>query len=46
MIPHHSRAILVCQESDLSDPEIMLCEAIIQTQREEIRQMEGILERY
>jgi len=46
MIPHHSRAILVCQESDLSDPEIIeLCEAIIQTQREEIRQMEGILER-
>ena len=47
MIPHHSRAILVCQESDITDPEIIeLCDEIIQTQREEIRQMEGILARY
>jgi len=47
MIPHHSRAILVCQESDLADPEIIeLCGEIIETQREEIRQMEAILERY
>jgi uncharacterized protein (DUF305 family) len=47
MIPHHSRAILVCQESDITDPEIIeLCDAIIETQREEIRQMEEILERY
>ncbi|MFO7532571.1 MAG: DUF305 domain-containing protein [Candidatus Limnocylindrales bacterium] len=47
MIPHHSRAILVCQESALTDPEIItLCEQIIQSQREEIVQMEAILERY
>ncbi|MEX2446121.1 MAG: DUF305 domain-containing protein, partial [Dehalococcoidia bacterium] len=47
MIPHHSRAILVCEESDLTDPEIIeLCETIVQTQREEIRQMEAILDRY
>ncbi|HEX2883523.1 MAG TPA: DUF305 domain-containing protein [Candidatus Limnocylindria bacterium] len=47
MIPHHSRAILVCQESDLSDPEVIeLCEQIVEAQREEITQMEGILDRY
>lgn len=47
MIPHHSRAILVCQESDLSDPEVIeLCEQIVEAQQEEITQMEGILERY
>ncbi len=44
MIPHHSRAILVCQESDITDPEIIkLCDAIVKTQREEIAQMEKIL---
>lgn len=47
MIPHHSRAILVCQEATLTDPEIIeLCGAIIETQRDEIEQMERILERY
>ena len=48
MIPHHSRAILVCQESDITDPEIAtLCEQIISSQRDEIRQMQRILdERY
>lgn len=47
MIPHHSRAILVCQESDLSDPEVVdLCEQIVEAQQEEITQMEAILERY
>ncbi|HEX6230428.1 MAG TPA: DUF305 domain-containing protein [Actinomycetota bacterium] len=48
MIPHHSRAILVCQESSLSDPEVVeLCDQIVETQREEIAQMERILdERY
>ncbi|WP_149359859.1 DUF305 domain-containing protein [Lolliginicoccus suaedae] len=45
MIPHHSRAILVCQESSLTDPEIIeLCRQIVETQREEIAQMERILE--
>lgn len=47
MIPHHSRAILVCEESAITDPEIIdLCEQIVSSQREEIRQMEEILERY
>ena len=47
MIPHHSRAILVCQESNITDPEIIeLCEQIVETQRKEIAQMEEILRRY
>lgn len=47
MIPHHSRAILVCQESDLTDPEIIeLCEQIVRSQQDEIDQMQEILERY
>lgn len=46
MIPHHSRAILVCQESDLTDPEVIeLCEQIVKTQKEEIAQMQEILDR-
>ncbi|MGE0134096.1 MAG: DUF305 domain-containing protein [Dehalococcoidia bacterium] len=47
MIPHHSRAILVCQESHLTDPEIIeLCEGIVSSQQEEIDQMKAILGRY
>jgi uncharacterized membrane protein len=47
MIPHHSSAILMCQEANLSDPEILsLCEEIVQTQVEEINQMKEILRRY
>lgn len=46
MIPHHSRAVLVCQESQLTDPEIVeLCGTIVDTQLREIEQMERILER-
>lgn len=46
MIPHHSRAIHMCQEAGLSDPEIRtLCDQIIEAQREEIRQMERIMDR-
>jgi uncharacterized protein (DUF305 family) len=46
MIPHHSRAILMCQESSITDPEIKaLCDGIIETQRDEIDQMERILDR-
>ena len=45
MIPHHSRAILVCQESDITDPDIAsLCATIVETQREEIATMEAMLE--
>lgn len=47
MIPHHSRAILVCEESDITDPEIIdLCGRIVETQREEIAEMKEILEGY
>jgi uncharacterized protein (DUF305 family) len=47
MIPHHSRAILVCEEADLEDPDVIgLCDQIIQSQRAEISEMETILERY
>lgn len=46
MIPHHSSAILMCQEAALTDPEIIqLCEEIVQSQQEEIAQMKAILAR-
>jgi uncharacterized membrane protein len=46
MIPHHSRAILMCQEASIRDPEVVaLCESIVETQRAEIAQMEAILAR-
>jgi uncharacterized protein (DUF305 family) len=45
MIPHHSRAILVCQEAALTDPEIeQLCGQIISSQQEEIDIMNQMLE--
>jgi hypothetical protein len=44
MIPHHSGAILMCQEAQLSNPAILsLCEEIIAGQRSEIEQMQGLL---
>jgi hypothetical protein len=47
MTPHHSEAILVCENASITDPDIIeLCNEIIQTQREEIAQMNAILERY
>ena len=47
MIPHHSRAILVCEESSITDPEIVeLCQDIVETQQREIAQMQALLERY
>jgi membrane-associated HD superfamily phosphohydrolase len=46
MIPHHSSAILMCQEADIDDQEIKdLCKEIVETQKREIRQMEDILQR-
>lgn len=46
MIPHHSSAILMCEESAITDSEIItLCEEIVATQEEEIAQMEDILAR-
>ncbi len=47
MIPHHSRAILVCQEASITDPEIeQLCSEIVEAQEREIAQMKEILKRY
>lgn len=46
MIPHHSSAIIMCEQSDIDDPEIIaLCEDIVETQKEEIDQMKDILAR-
>lgn len=44
MIPHHSRAILVCERAHLTDPEIEeLCGQIVSSQQEEIDVMERML---
>lgn len=46
MIPHHSGAILMCREAKLSDPEVVkLCRDIIAAQKQEIGQLERILQR-
>ncbi|OHT18837.1 DUF305 domain-containing protein [Edaphosphingomonas haloaromaticamans] len=46
MIPHHSGAILMCEQASLSDPELVaLCGQIIKSQRDEIAQMEAMLAR-
>lgn len=46
MIPHHSGAILMCQEAAITDPEIkQLCGEIIKSQEQEIQQMKDILNR-
>ena len=44
MIPHHSGAILMCQQADIQDPEVKkLCESIIVSQQKEIEQMKAKL---
>lgn len=46
MIPHHSGAILMCEQSSLQDPEIQaLCDSIVLSQQGEIDQMKAILQR-
>ena len=46
MIPHHSGAILMCDEAEITDPEVIkLCEQIVKSQKEEINQMTTILNR-
>ena len=46
MIPHHSGAILMCEQATLTDPEIKaLCGEIVASQRKEIAQMEALLAR-
>ena len=44
MIPHHSIAILTSERADLSDPRVQeLAREIIETQREEIAEMERLI---
>jgi uncharacterized protein (DUF305 family) len=46
MIPHHSSAILMCQNAAITDPEIIkLCGAIVSSQQQEIDQMNVALRR-
>ena len=46
MIPHHSGAILMCDQADLEDGELRdLCGRIIESQSQEIEQMQAILDR-
>lgn len=46
MIPHHSGAILMCNQADLEDTELRdLCGQIVEAQRREIEQMQTILDR-
>lgn len=44
MIPHHSGAILMCEQASISDPQIKsLCANIIISQKQEIGQMKQLL---
>lgn len=46
MIPHHSGAILMCEQASLTDPEVVaLCGEIVEAQKREISQMQSILNR-
>lgn len=44
MIPHHSAAILMCEQASVENPEIkVLCDQIIKSQQAEIDQMKALL---
>lgn len=44
MIPHHAGAILMCNDANITDPEIKkLCEDIVASQEKEIAQMKAKL---
>lgn len=46
MIPHHSGAILMCEQAPVTDAEVeQLCQRIIVSQRDEIAQMRELLAR-
>ena len=46
MIPHHSGAILMCEQASIQDPKIKtLCANIIVSQKQEIAQMKQLLNR-
>ena len=45
MIPHHSGAILMCERAQLQNAELReLCDAIVESQREEINLMAAMLQ--
>jgi uncharacterized protein (DUF305 family) len=47
MIPHHSGAILMCEQAAITDPQVVgLCKQIVESQRKEIAQMKAILARH
>ena len=47
MIPHHSGAILMCEQASIQDPEIKsLCKSIISGQQSEIEQMKALLSKH
>ena len=47
MIPHHSGAILMCEQASVSDPEIVeLCRGIVTSQQQEIAIMKEKLSGY
>ena len=47
MIPHHSSAILMCEQGHITDQEIVaLCRQIVRAQKDEIAQMKRMLARY
>ena len=46
MIPHHSGAILTCERASISDPAVEnLCRRIVEAQKQEIAEMNALLER-
>jgi hypothetical protein len=46
MIPHHSSAIVMCEQAAITDSEIAsLCEEIVETQEREIAEMDRLLSR-
>ncbi len=46
MIPHHSGAILMCEQAKLTDPGIVtLCSEIIKSQKQEIERMRSLLQK-
>ena len=46
MIPHHAGAVLMCEQAPIQDAEVRtLCGEILKSQRAEIAQMKGIIQR-
>jgi hypothetical protein len=44
MVPHHAGAILMCEQAQLTDPDVRaLCQGIIAGQQQEIAQMKELL---